>query len=147
MTMLPQGKHVRTVFLDPSTGLLAIAKQGYHPKKFFLECSTIEASTSVEVGKEVAKSGVGDFLDSPVSGGPQGANAGALSFMCGAPPEIFARAKPILATMGKESSIFHCGKEGAGLATKQINNYVAYVGYLGLCEGGCSEVTRWHKVH
>ena len=135
MTMLPQGKHVKDVYLNPSTGLLAGAQGANSSKKFFLECSTIEASTSVEVGKEVAKSGVGEFLDSPVSGGPQGADTGTLTFMCGGTPEIFAKAKPILATMGKESSIFHCGREGAGLATKQINNYIAYISYLGLCEG------------
>lgn len=135
--MLPQGQHVREVFTNPSTGLIAAGKSS--KPKFFLECSTIEASTSTSVGEEVRKAGLGDFLDSPVSGGPQGADTGTLTFMCGGEDEVFAKAKPILQLMGKE--IFHCGKYGAGLATKQINNYCAYVSFIGLCEGSYSSVT------
>jgi 3-hydroxyisobutyrate/3-hydroxypropionate dehydrogenase len=54
--------------------------------------------------------------------------------MCGGPREDFDKALPILATMGKPDNIIHCGDQGAGLATKQLNNYLGYVGYLGLCE-------------
>ena len=32
--------------------------------------------------------------------------------------------------------LFHCGKAGAGLVTKQINSYIAYCSYIGRCEGG-----------
>lgn len=131
--MLPRGEHVLDVFTNPSTGLLSIPQGGN--RKFFLECSTIETSTSVEVGKLVVKSALGDFIDSPVSGGPQGSDAGTLTFMIGGPIELYEKAKFILAMMGKRDNIFHCGKEGAGLATKQINNYCAWVSFLGLCEG------------
>jgi 3-hydroxyisobutyrate dehydrogenase len=131
--MLPRGEHVLDVFTNPSTGLLSIPQGGN--QKFFLECSTIETSTSVDVGKKVAKSGLGEFVDSPVSGGPQGSDAGTLTFMIGGPTELYEKAKPILSMMGKRENIFHCGKEGAGLATKQINNYCAWVSFLGLCEG------------
>jgi 3-hydroxyisobutyrate dehydrogenase len=56
--------------------------------------------------------------------------------MVGTPSEeMFEVVKPILAMMGKEDNIYQCGGLGAGLATKQLNNYLGYVGYLGLCEG------------
>ena len=104
-------------------------------KKFFLETSTIEVRTSNEVLKEVETSGLGDFIDCPVSGGIPATKQGNLTFMVGGNKDLFERAKPILATMGKEETLIFCGPPGAGLATKQINNYVANVAYVALCEG------------
>ena len=133
ITMLPNGAAVDKVFLDPSSGLLAAPKS--KSRRFFLECSTIEVSTSREVLRRVEESGLGDFIDAPVSGGIPAANQGTLTFMIGGTEELCEKAKPILAMMGKEENIFYCGKPGAGLATKQINNYMAYTSYIALCEG------------
>jgi 3-hydroxyisobutyrate/3-hydroxypropionate dehydrogenase len=130
--MLPKGPHVQGVFTNPSTGLLSVPKSS--SKKLFLECSTIDVNTSLLVGEAVRKSGLGFFADSPVSGGPNGAVAGTLTFMIGSTPELFNSIRPIVQTMGKERSIFHCGPAGAGLATKQINNYLSAVCMLGTCE-------------
>ena len=52
--------------------------------------------------------------------------------MVGGPEELFEQVKLIVSTMGK--SIFHCGPAGAGLATKQINNYLSAVSIIGVCE-------------
>lgn len=134
ITSLPDGNAVRTVFTDASQGLLAAPKVD-RKQKLFLECSTIEVRTSNEVLKEVENSGLGDFLDSPVSGGIPSAHQATLSVMVGGSRHVFERAKPILASMGKEENIVYCGTAGAGLATKQINNYVANVSYIALCEG------------
>ncbi|KIV83068.1 hypothetical protein PV11_05128 [Exophiala sideris] len=131
LTSLPDGNAVRKVFTDPSNGLLSVTSGGR--KKFFLETSTIEVRTSNEVLKEVETSGLGDFIDCPVSGGIPAADQGNLTFMVGGNKELFERAKPILATMGKEENLIFCGPPGAGLATKQINNYVANVSYIALC--------------
>ena len=61
--------------------------------------------------------------------------------MVGTPSsEVFELVKPILSLMGKEENIYQCGGLGAGLATKQLNNYLGYVGYLGLCEGKYKQV-------
>ena len=54
--------------------------------------------------------------------------------MVGGSEALFAQARPVLETMGTPANIYHCGGPGAGLATKQLNNYLGYVGYLGLCE-------------
>ncbi|KAI1185756.1 6-phosphogluconate dehydrogenase [Nemania serpens] len=118
------------VFTNKETGLLSAA-----PRKtpiHFIDCSTIETATSVEVGKQVAQSTLGTFIDAPVSGGPNGANSGTLAIMVGGSEEDWERAEPILRMMGK--SIFHCGPPGAGLATKQINNYLSSVCTVGVCE-------------
>lgn len=131
--MLPKGHHVLSVFTESETGLLA-AKSRSTGRKFFIDCSTIDVKSSLEVGKAVATSGLGDFVDAPVSGGPNGANAGNLTFMVGGPDSLFPQVKSIVSTMGKQSSIFYCGPAGAGLATKQINNYLSAVSILGVSE-------------
>lgn len=137
MTSLPDGKAVERVFTEPSTGLLSLPaySDGSLSRKFFLESSTIEVRTSNRVLEAVEKSGLGDFIDCPVSGGIPAAQQGNLTFMVGGHKTLFERAKPILASMGKEDNISFCGPPGAGLATKQINNYVANVAFIGLCEG------------
>src|SRR2546423_1726040 len=117
--MLPKGPHVRSVFTDSKTGLLS-ANPSY--SILFMECSTIDTATSNEVNRLATFAGH-HFVDAPVSGGPNCANAGTLTFMVGGPPELFALVKPLAEAMGKKESIFHCGDAGAGLATKQINNY------------------------
>ncbi|KFY80411.1 hypothetical protein V499_00710 [Pseudogymnoascus sp. VKM F-103] len=132
ITMLPKGPHVLGVFTNPTNGLLAAAPSA--SPKFFLDCSTIETATSLKVGKAVESSGLGRFADSPVSGGPNGAYSATLTFMVGGSTEIFELVSPVLATMGKRDSLFHCGPAGAGLATKQINNYLSAVSIIGVCE-------------
>src|SRR5438477_4867572 len=114
--MLPKGAHVLHVFTDAFTGLLSAPKS--NREKLFIECSTIDVQTSLLVGENVKESGLGIFVDSPVSGGPNGANAGTLTFMVGGTPQLFAQVKPIVRTMGKAESVFHCGPAGAGLAAK-----------------------------
>ena len=128
--MLPQGPHVKKVFCDPSTGLLAISGPA---NKLFIECSTIDVPTSQEVAEAVQKSGLGRFADAPVSGGPTGASAATLTFMVGGEESVVNEIKPIVMTMGK--TFFHCGGAGAGLATKQINNYLSGVKMLATAEG------------
>lgn len=134
ITSLPNAAAVKTVFLDSSNGLLAGCKRD--SDRLFLETSTIEASGSLEVLKAVQESTPSArFLDAPVSGGIPPAHAGTLTFMVGGPEDVFREAKPIMATMGKAENLIHCGGPGAGLATKQINNYIAYCSYVALCEG------------
>jgi len=130
ITMLPQGPHVKKVFLDPNTGLLAISKPA---NKLFIECSTIDVPTSQEVAEAVKESGLGRFADAPVSGGPTGASAATLTFMVGGDKEVVDEIRPIVMTMGK--TFFHCGGAGAGLATKQINNYLSGIKMLATAEG------------
>ncbi|KAH7016675.1 NAD binding domain of 6-phosphogluconate dehydrogenase-domain-containing protein [Ilyonectria destructans] len=130
ITMLPKGAHVRDVYTNEKAGLLSVEKR---PTPIhFIECSTIEAATSIDVGRAVTDSGRGSFIDAPVSGGPNGANAGTLTLMVGGSNQDFQFAKSILEMMGK--NVFYCGRPGAGLATKQINNYLSSVCTIGVCE-------------
>ncbi|CVL06205.1 related to 3-hydroxyisobutyrate dehydrogenase [Fusarium proliferatum] len=133
-TMLPAGTHVADVMTNPTTGLLS-ADACHLKKKLFLECSTIDIETSLHIASQVKKLENCVFVDAPVSGGVQGANNGTLSLMVGCESDAtFQRIKPILCLVGRSENIFHCGGPSAGLATKQINNYLSCITMIGTCE-------------
>ncbi len=72
------------------------------------------------------------MVDAPVSGGPEGAGAGTLSFMVGADERAFARAQPLLAAMG--TKITHFGPVGSGQAAKACHNMICGITALAVCE-------------
>ncbi|MFT6956696.1 MAG: 3-hydroxyisobutyrate dehydrogenase [Halieaceae bacterium] len=126
ISMLPAGKHVASVYTGEN-GLLAQLDASVT----VLDCSTIDAATSREVGAVAAAAGIG-FMDAPVSGGVAAAAAGTLAFMCGGDNATFGKAKLILAGMGK--NIFHAGPHGAGQVAKGCNNMLLAIHMLGTCE-------------
>jgi 3-hydroxyisobutyrate dehydrogenase len=73
------------------------------------------------------------MLDSPMSGGVGGAEAGTLTFMVGGEDDAVARARPILAAMGR--NILHAGGPGAGAAAKICNNMMLAIQMIAVCEG------------
>lgn len=129
ISMLPAGKHVAGVYLgsDSAPGLLA----QLDASTTVLDCSTIDATTARQVGEAAAVLGIG-FMDAPVSGGVAAAAAGTLAFMCGGDAATFAKAKLILADMGK--NIFHAGPAGAGQVAKGCNNMLLAIHMIGSCE-------------
>jgi len=126
ISMLPAGKHVAGVYLGED-GLLAQLNSSVT----VLDCSTIDAATSREVGQAAAAADI-DFMDAPVSGGVAAAAAGTLSFMCGGDAASFEKAKVVLSAMGK--NIFHAGPHGSGQVAKGCNNMLLAVHMLGTCE-------------
>ncbi|KIW24908.1 hypothetical protein, variant [Cladophialophora immunda] len=123
ITVLPNDAACDSVYLDPSTGVLAGVKQaGSSQAKIAMECGTM----SLEIINKVrdASSGSGlTFIDSPISGGPLGAQAGTLTIMVGCDEAVFPKIKPLLEHMG--SGVRRCGVVGTGTAFKTINNYMS----------------------
>lgn len=126
VSMLPAGKHVAGIYLGDD-GLLSQLDANVT----VLDCSTIDAPTSREVGAAAQAAGIG-FMDAPVSGGVAAAAAGTLAFMCGGDDATFQRAKLLLQDMGK--NIFHAGPHGAGQVAKGCNNMLLAIHMLGTCE-------------
>ena len=62
---MPKGYHVKSVYLDETTGVIA-ANPGSGGKLFF-EMSTIESSITREVGGKIMDAGFGTYIDSPIS--------------------------------------------------------------------------------
>lgn len=144
--MLPDGAAVRSVYLDESTGVLAGVRSAAATspvQKLIVECGTIESSTILDVAKAAEKAqdslsqgSILDFVDAPVSGGPNGARGGTLAFMVGTnrPDAVFEKVKSFLVHMGNPNSIFLCGNVGAGVAFKVINNYISAIASLASSE-------------
>ncbi|KAH8736498.1 NAD binding domain of 6-phosphogluconate dehydrogenase-domain-containing protein [Ilyonectria robusta] len=126
ITVLPEPQHVQGVYESILTDAL--------PKKdrIFIDCSTIDPSTSRQVAASVSAAGQGTFVDAPMSGGVVGATAGTLTFMLGAAPSLVARLEPVLLRMGKK--VLHCGEQGAGLSAKLANNYLLALNNIATAE-------------
>jgi 3-hydroxyisobutyrate dehydrogenase len=127
ITCLPTSREVEAV-LDGPDGLLA----GLAPGALLIDCTSGDPATSRRIAARLAEYGSA-FADAPVSGGTSGAEAGTLTIMVGADGETFARARPILESMG--SRIEHVGPVGAGHALKAVNNALLAVNILAVGEG------------
>ncbi len=114
--------------LDGPDGLLAGLRAG----TLFLDCTSGDPPTSRRIAERLAAQGVA-FADAPVSGGTNGAEAGALTVMVGADEATFARARPVLEAFG--GRIAHVGPVGAGDALKAVNNALLAVNILAAAEG------------
>jgi 3-hydroxyisobutyrate dehydrogenase len=113
ITMLPAGAHVLATLDDIATTLDATS--------LVIDCSTIDIEDARLVHERVEATGAA-CVDAPVSGGVAGAQAAALTIMCGGDDAAFGAAQPILAKMG--AKILHCGGAGMGLAAKLCNNMI-----------------------
>lgn len=124
VSMLPNGQIVLSAYTGEVFGA---APDG----AILLDCSTIDVATAREVADQASKHGYA-MVDAPVSGGIAAANAGTLTFMVGGSDEAFARAEPILRTMGK--AVIHAGSAGSGQAAKICNNMLLGIHMIGTCE-------------
>jgi 3-hydroxyisobutyrate dehydrogenase len=127
ITMLPAGRHVRSVYLEDDR-ILDVASAG----ALLIDSSTIDVATARDVAAAAGARGY-DMIDAPVSGGVGGATAGTLTFMCGGSDAAFARARPVLEVMGK--NIFHAGAAGAGQSAKVCNNLMLAIEMIAVSEG------------
>jgi len=83
-----------------------------------IDCSTISAAATVEFSRKIETQGA-HLLDSPVSGGPKGAQDGTLTCMIGGDAGVVARCMPVFRAIGK--TFTHVGASGAGQACKSCN--------------------------
>jgi 3-hydroxyisobutyrate dehydrogenase len=129
ITVLPEPVHVRSVFQGIFCNELP---KNLNQKRLFIDCSTIDPSSSKEVANAVHATGQAQFVDAPMSGGVVGAQAATLTFMVGAPAPIMERVTSVLQMMGRR--ILHCGEQGAGLSGKLANNYLLAISNIATAE-------------
>ncbi len=127
LTCLPTSQDVERL-LDGETGLEAGLERG----ALFIDCTSGDAATSRRIATRLAAKQIA-FVDAPVSGGTNGAEAGVLTVMVGGERTGFERALPILQAFGKR--IVHLGPLGSGDAMKAVNNTLLGVNILALAEG------------
>ena len=123
MTMLPAGRHVVEVWSE-------IVGQATKDA-LLIDCSTIDVDSAKRVHALAQKHELAS-ADAPVSGGTVGAKGATLTFMVGAEPQAYDRARPLLEAMGQR--VVNCGGPGAGQAAKICNNMILGITMIGISE-------------
>ena len=94
---------------------------GLSPNKVVIDMSSISPSATKAFAARVNEHGA-QYLDAPVSGGEVGAKAATLSIMVGGDSQAFARALPLLQSMGKNITLV--GGNGDGQTAKVANQII-----------------------
>lgn len=92
--------------------------EGAAPGTLLIDFSTIAAGAAASFAARAAAAGLA-LLDSPVSGGPQGAIDGTLTCMVGGTAEAFAAGRAVFEAVGK--TLTHLGPAGSGQVCKSAN--------------------------
>jgi 3-hydroxyisobutyrate dehydrogenase-like beta-hydroxyacid dehydrogenase len=112
---LPEPRAVAEALFGPA-GVGA----GADPGALVIDMSTSPPALARRAAQELRHL---EVLDAPVSGGPTGAEQASLTVMVGGGEDGFARARPLLETVGR--LVVHVGPHGAGQAAKLCNNLIA----------------------
>ncbi len=107
------------VFLA-AEGVVAQARPG----TLLIDHSTIAPDLAVRIAQGASARGL-DFLDAPVSGGPEGAEQRTLAIMVGGDEGAFARAVPVLEAYGR--TVRRMGSAGSGTYAKLVNQLLTFV--------------------
>ncbi|TKA00300.1 NAD(P)-dependent oxidoreductase [Actinacidiphila oryziradicis] len=117
-SILPDSAEVRAVV----AAVLHVAGPG----TVLVEMTTHSPAVARELALEAESRGVA-YLDCPAGGGVASVRDGTLAFWVGGPAEGLKRAWPVLAAIGDEAKLRHCGPVGTGLVVKLVNNYLVAV--------------------
>ncbi len=124
--MLPTGKEVRHVLVDGDKVLDLVG-----PDTIVVDSSTTDLGTTEYVHEQAASRKIA-MIDSPVSGGMAGAEAGTLTFMAGGDSAAIDTAESVFLAMGKK--VVRAGGPSAGQAVKVCNNMLLGISMAGACE-------------
>lgn len=127
MLCLADTSVVREVVFGPA-GIAEGAGKG----QLLVDLSSLEPNATREMAAELAgKTGMG-WLDTPVSGGVVGAEAGSLAIMVGGESQDLDRVRPVLLNLGQR--VTHMGGIGAGQVTKACNQMIVACNALVIAE-------------
>lgn len=125
MTSLPGPRQVEHVAFDG--GLF----ENLTPGAVWIDLSTNNLEVCTRIVAQSKRQGI-DFLDSPVSGGDEGARAGSLTILVGGDQRVFQRYLPVLQVLGE--NISWLGDHGAGYSAKIAQVVLCYLHSLALSE-------------
>jgi 3-hydroxyisobutyrate dehydrogenase len=108
------------------------ALAGAQPGAIAIECSTLSLEWVRELAALAARHSLA-FLDSPVTGSKDAAEAGELRLLVGGDAEVLERARPALEAVSRRIDLF--GPTGSGALVKLINNLMGGVQAVVLAEG------------
>ncbi len=126
VSMVVDGAQVASVLLGEGG-----VAQGAGETLLCVDMSTIAPTDTRRIGAALQERGV-RMLDAPVTGSSPRAEEGSLTIMAGGESADFARARPLLETMG--NTIVHVGELGQGEMLKLINNSLGAANAAALAE-------------
>ncbi len=100
--------------------------------KVLVDMSTCAAAHTQDMAARLEKQCGMRWLDAPISGGAPAALEGRMAVMVGGDPEVFERARPIWDALASRATLM--GPNGAGQATKMINQVLVSTGLAVLAE-------------
>lgn len=123
---LPDSPQVEGVATGPG-GLLEAVTSG----TTIIDFSTVAPATARKMASTFVKHGV-EWLDAPVSGGPDGARNGTLTIIVGGNEPAFGRARVVLDSVG--THLEYMGPSGAGALTKLVNQLACGIEMMAMFE-------------
>lgn len=118
-TCVGNDQHLRAVVLGDDGAFAGMA-----PGSVLVDHTTASADIARELATLAAERELG-FIDAPVSGGQNGAEAGMLTVMAGGDAALYERVAPVIESYAKR--VRHMGPVGTGQLTKMVNQ---------ICVGG-----------
>ena len=115
ISMLPGDKEV----IESINQIKNFVKSG----TVFIDMSSTKVSTANEC-YNILKEKDSNFIDAPVSGGPEGAKSGSLAIMAGGDEDAFLKVKNVLEAMGNPTLV---GPNGSGQVSKLCNQIIVGV--------------------
>ena len=107
------------------------AAERLQPGSIVIDCSTISPKGAQQAAAQLQQISV-DYLDAPVTGGTEGAQAGTLTVLVGGDATVLAKVRPVLEVIG--SSIHHFGPVGRGQQAKAVNQVLVAGSYAAVAE-------------
>ena len=117
ITSLPDDDSVEKIINE------IINKDLLNQESIFIDTSSTEYASAKKFYNILKEKKI-NFLDAPISGGPEGAKSASLAIMVGGDDEIFDRVKDILKTMGNPTLV---GPAGSGQVAKLCNQIIVGV--------------------
>ena len=105
---------------------------GGSANKVLVDMSTCAAAHTQDMAARLSAQCGMAWLDAPISGGAPAAREGKMAIMVGGQPEVFERARPIWDALAGHATLM--GPNGAGQATKMINQVLVSTGLAVLAE-------------
>lgn len=106
--------------------------EGAAAGQLLVDFSSLEPAATRQMAARLEQACGMRWLDTPVSGGTPGAEAGSLAIMVGGHATDLARVRPVLEVLGQR--VTHMGAVGAGQVTKACNQMIVACNALVIAE-------------
>lgn len=100
--------------------------------RVLIDLSTTSPDATLKLAPRLKQALGADWVDAPMSGGPQPAREGGLTVMAGGDEDVFTSVEPILRAIGR--NVTHMGPRGAGQKTKILNQAIVGANYILMAE-------------